>query len=127
MVLSASFLLPPGILDIDLQLLSATARALWSRAAHSLYRTATGPTEDYKFDSRHGQDTFLFSKASKQALGATQSPWQRAPEILSPGRSYRCVKLTIHLLPLNSRMRTIILPRPYMPSLHWVNFNVYYT
>jgi hypothetical protein len=43
--LSASFLLLRGILNIDLQLFSATAWALRSRVAHSVYLTATRPTE----------------------------------------------------------------------------------
>jgi hypothetical protein len=41
-----------------------------------------GPPE---FDSRQGPDMFLYSIASRPALGSTQSPVQWVPDALSPG------------------------------------------
>jgi hypothetical protein len=48
------------------------------------------------FDSRKGREIFLFSTASKPALGATQPPIQWYPKLCG-----WCVKLTthIHLVP----------------------------
>jgi len=41
-------------------------------------------TEILRFDSRQEQVIFLFSKASRLALGSTQPPTEWVPEGLSP-------------------------------------------
>jgi len=44
-------------------------------------------TKELCFDSWHGQETFLYSKASRQALGPTQTPLSWTFVLLSPAES----------------------------------------
>jgi hypothetical protein len=61
-----------------------------------------------EFDSRQGQEIFLYSTMFRPALGPTQPPIQWLPGFLSPG-----VKLTTNLhLVLRSRMVELYLHSP---------------
>jgi hypothetical protein len=54
--------------------------------AQSIQRWATGWVIGvHGFDSRRGLGIFLFTTASRTALGPTQPPIQWVPEALSPG------------------------------------------
>jgi hypothetical protein len=68
----------------------------------------------YLFLNNRGK-IFLFSAASRPALGSNQSPIKWAPEALSAGIKYRRVKLTtyLHLVP-RSRMVELYLHSPYV-------------
>ena len=41
-------------------------------------------TRKLRFSSRQEQETFLFSKAPRLALGSTQPPTEWVPDVLSP-------------------------------------------
>jgi hypothetical protein len=68
--------------------------------------------EDRGFDYSQGLGIFLYTTASRPALGLTQPPIQWVPGALSLG-----VKLitSLHLVP-RSRMRGAIPPAPNTPS-----------
>jgi hypothetical protein len=51
----------------------------------------------YRFDSRRGLGSFLFTTTSRPALGPTQPPIQGVTRAVSLGFSGRGVKLTTHL------------------------------
>jgi hypothetical protein len=82
--------------------------------AQSLWRWATGWMAGVLgFDSRRGLRIFLFTTASRTALGPTQSPIQGVAGLFPWGLSGRGVKLTTHLhLVTRSRMRGAIPPLP---------------
>jgi hypothetical protein len=72
------------------------------------------------FDSRQGLGIFLFTTASRTALGPTQPPIQWVPGALTLGYSSRGVKLTIHLhVVLRSRMRGAIPPLTQYAFMAW--------
>jgi hypothetical protein len=85
--------------------------------AQSVQRWATGWTIGVLgFDSRWGLGIFLFTIASRTALGPTQ-PIKWVPGALSLGVKRRGVKLNTHLhLVPRSRMRGAIPPLPNKPS-----------
>jgi hypothetical protein len=56
------------------------------------------------FDSRQGQETFLFSIASRSALGHTQPPIQWVPGALSP-RMVRQGREADHSLPSSAEVK----------------------
>jgi hypothetical protein len=92
---------------------SSTFCFLWAVVAQSVLRWATGWTIGVlEFDSRRGLGIFLFTTASRTALGPTQPPIQWIPRALSlgikrPGREAdhsppssaevkECVELYLH-------------------------------
>ena len=70
-------------------------------------------TKELCFDSWHGQKTFLYSKASRQALGPTQSLLSRTFALLSPAKSGWNMKFSIYFkLVLGMKIRGAITSLP---------------
>jgi hypothetical protein len=72
------------------------------------------------FDSRRRLGIFLFTTASRTALGPTQPPIQRVPgaHILAVKRPRRETDHSLHLVP-RSRMRGVISPLPQYIFMAW--------
>jgi hypothetical protein len=93
-----------------------TIRNTGAVIAQSVLHWATGWTIGVLgFDSRRGLENFLFTTASRTALGPTQPPIQWVTGALSLG-----VKLTTHInLVPRSRMRGAIPPFPQYVFMAW--------
>jgi hypothetical protein len=59
------------------------------------------------FESRQGQDTFLYPSTSRRALGSTQPLIQLVPVAVSSGQRGQGVKLTTHFNRLHLDYHTI--------------------
>jgi hypothetical protein len=80
--------------------------------------------DDRGFKSRKGLGIFLFTTASRPALGSTQPPIQWVPGALSLGCRGPGAKLTTHLhLAPRSRMRGAIPPLPQYDFMAWCSVN----
>ena len=77
------------------------------------------------FDSRQGQETFLFSKMSRPALGPTQPPIHWVPGSFPGSKEVGALKLTTHLnLVLRLRMSGTIPLLPLYAFMVWTGKNL---